>query len=143
MLGIKLFFVSFSYLIINHKIMKNSKLFIFGLALAAVLMISCSKGINKLINSWKITAVEPKIPMSDSLKTVILTDGTLTFTKDGHVTGYLTREITNGTYALTKGGKSLVIKDEVGTPYPCESTITSDQLILDSKEVKLTLKKIE
>jgi hypothetical protein len=122
--------------------MKKSKLFIFGIAMIAVLMISCSKGRNALINSWKITAVEPKMPLSDSLKTVILSDGNLTFTKDGHVTGFLTREITNGTYALTNGGKSLVIKDEVGTPYPCESTISSDELILDSKEMKVTLKKI-
>ncbi|MFH6991372.1 hypothetical protein [Flavobacterium sp. FlaQc-48] len=122
--------------------MKKSKLFIFGIAMAAIVMVSCSKGRNTLINSWKITAVEAKTPLSDSLKSAILSDGTLTFTKDGHVTGFLTREITNGTYALTKGGKSLVIKDEVGTPYPCESTITSDQLILDSKEMKITLKKI-
>lgn len=122
--------------------MKKSKLFIFAIALATVFMISCSKGRNTLIDSWKITKVEPKIPISDSLKAVILTDGTLTFTKDGHVTGFLTREITDGTYALTKGGKSLVIKDETGTPYPCESTISSDELILDSKEMKITLKKI-
>ncbi|MEG1024962.1 MAG: hypothetical protein RSD71_13730 [Flavobacterium sp.] len=122
--------------------MKKSKLFIFGIALAAVLIISCAKGRNKLVNSWKITAVEAKMPLSDSLKAVILSYGTLTFTEDGHVTGFLTREITNGTYALTKGGKSLVIKDEVGTPYPCESTITTDELVLDTKEMKLTLKKI-
>ncbi|OIV40779.1 hypothetical protein [Flavobacterium johnsoniae] len=122
--------------------MKKSKLFIFGIAMAAVLLISCSKGRSKLVNSWKITAVEAKMPLSDSLKSVILSDGTLTFTNDGHVTGFLTSEITNGTYALTKGGKSLVIKDEVGTPYPCESTITDDELILDSKEMKITLKKI-
>lgn len=121
--------------------MKKSKLFIFVIAMVAVLMISC-RGRNKLINSWKITKVEAKMPISDSLKAVILADGTLTFTEDGHVTGFLTREITNGSYALTKGGKSLVIKDEVGTPYPCESTITSDELILDTKEMKLTLKKI-
>ncbi|OXE98679.1 hypothetical protein BC749_10757 [Flavobacterium araucananum] len=122
--------------------MKKSKLFIFGIALLAVLMVSCHKGRNTLVNSWKITTVEPKIPISDSLKNVILTQGQLTFTKDGHVTGYLQREITDGTFALTKGGKSLVIKDETGTPYPCESTITEDQLILDSKEMKITLKKI-
>lgn len=122
--------------------MKNSKLFIFGIALLTVLMVSCHKGRNTLVNSWKITAVEPKMPLSDSLKNVILTQGTLTFTKDGHVTGYLTQEINNGTYALTKGGKNLVIKDETGTPYPCESTITKDQLILDSKEMKITLSKI-
>ena len=122
--------------------MKKSKLFIFGIVLLAVLMVSCHKGRNKLVNSWKITAVEPKMPLSDSLKNVILTQGQLTFTEDGHVTGYLQREITDGTFALTKGGKSLVIKDETGTPYPCESTITDEELILDRKEMKITLKKI-
>jgi heat shock protein HslJ len=122
--------------------MKKSKLFILGIALLTVFMISCHNKRNKLVNSWKITAVEPKMPLSDSAKTAILTNGTLTFTEDGHVTGYLQREITDGTYALTKKGKSLVIKDETGTPFPCESTITDDQLILDSKEMKLTLKKI-
>ena len=122
--------------------MKKSKLLIFGIALLAVLMVSCHKGRNKLVNSWKITAVDPKMPISDSIKNIILTQGQLTFTEDGHVTGYLQREITDGTFVLTKGGKSLVIKDETGTPYPCESTITDDELILDSKEMKITLKKI-
>lgn len=122
--------------------MEKSKLSILGIVLLTVLMISCHKGRNKLVNSWKITAVEAKMPLSDSAKSVILSQGTLTFTEDGHVTGYLQSEITNGTYALTKGGKSLVIKDETGTPYPCESTITDDKLILDSKEMKLTLTKI-
>ncbi|WP_456312129.1 hypothetical protein [Pseudomonas shirazensis] len=120
--------------------MKKSKLFIFGIAFLFVLA-SCQKR-GKLVNSWKITAVEAKIPISDSVKNAILTNGNLTFTQDGHVTGYLQREITDGTFALTKGGKSLVIKDETGTPYPCESTITDDVLILDSKEMKVTLKKI-
>ncbi|CAA9201976.1 hypothetical protein ACHRVW_09885 [Flavobacterium collinsii] len=122
--------------------MKKSKLLIFGIALLTVLMVSCHKSRNKLVNSWKITAVDPKTPLSDSLKNVIITQGTLTFTEDGHVTGFLTQEINDGTYALTKGGKNLVIKDETGTPYPCESTITEEQLILDSKEMKITLKKI-
>ena len=122
--------------------MKKSKLFILGIALLTLFMISCHNKRNKLVNSWKITAVEPKMQLSDSAKTAILTNGMLTFTEDGHVTGYLQGEITDGTYALTKKGKSLVIKDETGTPYPCESTITNDQLILDSKEMKLTFKKI-
>ncbi|MGO4771126.1 hypothetical protein ACEN2I_05650 [Flavobacterium sp. W22_SRS_FK3] len=122
--------------------MKKSNLFIYGIVLLAVLIVSCHNGRNKLVNSWKITAVEAKMPLSDSAKSAILDNGMLTFTKDGHVTGYLQREITDGTYALTKGGKSLVIKDETGTPYPCESTITDDKLILDSKEMKITLDKI-
>lgn len=126
----------------NHKIMKKSKLFIFGIAFLTIIMISCHKGRNKLINSWKITAVEAKVLLSDSVKNEILKNGTLTFTEDGHVTGYLQGEITDGTYILTKGGKSLVIKDETGTPYPSESTITDDKLILDSKEMKITLDKI-
>ena len=122
--------------------MKKSNLFICGIVLLAVLMVSCHKGRNKLINSWKITAVEPKLPLSDSAKTAILTNGKLTFTEDGHVAGFLQSEITDGTYVLTKGGKSLVIKDETGTPYPCESTITKDKLILENKEMKITLDKI-
>ena len=122
--------------------MKKSKLFILGITLLTVFMISCHNKRDKLVNSWKITAVEPKMPLSDSAKTAILTNGMLTFTEDGHVTGYLQREITDGTYALTKKGTSLVIKDETGTPYPCESTITDEQLILDSREMKITLKKI-
>ncbi|CAD0000739.1 hypothetical protein [Flavobacterium salmonis] len=122
--------------------MKKSNLFIYVIVLLAVLMVSCHKGRNKLVNSWKITNVEAKLPLSDSLKNEILTKGTLTFTEDGHVTGYLQSEITDGTFVLSKGGKSLVIKDETGTPYPCESTITSDKLILESKEMKITLDRI-
>lgn len=123
--------------------MKKSKLFILGIALLTLFMISCHSKRNKLVNSWKITAVETnKVALSDSAKHVILTSGNLTFTEDGHVTGFLLQPITNGTYALTKGGKSLVIKDETGTPFPSESTITDDELVLKLKEVKITLKKI-
>jgi len=137
------FFVTFSCLTFNHKIMKNSKLFTLVIAIAVVvLIVSCHMKRDKLVNSWKVTAVEPKETVSDSTKNAILTNGMLTFTEDGHVTGYLLREITDGTYALTQKGKKLVIKDEVGTPYECESTITDDQLILDTKEAKLTFSKI-
>ncbi|MCV9928723.1 hypothetical protein OIU83_13720 [Flavobacterium sp. LS1R49] len=121
--------------------MRKSTLFIFGLALLSVLMISCHKGRNKLINSWKVTNVEATgKPLSDSLKNVILTKGNLTFTKDGKVTGYLDVDF-KGTFALSKGGKDLVLKDEVGTPYSYASTIENDKLILDGKEIKLTFDK--
>lgn len=136
------FFVTFSCLTFNPIIMRNSKLFTLVIAIAVVLMVSCHSKRDKLVNSWKVSAVEPKIEMNDSTKNAILTNGTLTFTEDGHVTGYLLREITDGTYALTNKGTSLVIKDEVGTPYPCVSTITEDKLILDAKEAKITLDKI-
>ncbi|BDU26448.1 hypothetical protein FLGSB24_31920 [Flavobacterium sp. GSB-24] len=136
------FFVTFSCLTFNLIIMKNSKLFTLVITIAVVLMVSCHSKRNKLVNSWKVSAVEAKIPMTDSAKNVILTNGELTFTEDGHVTGFLLREITDGTYALTKKGTSLVIKDEVGTPYPCVSTITDDKLILEAKEAKLTFNKI-
>ncbi|KAF2080904.1 hypothetical protein DMA14_12095 [Flavobacterium sharifuzzamanii] len=135
------FFVTFSCLTFNHKIMKNSKLFTLVIAIAVVI-VSCHLKRDKLVNSWKVTAVEPKESVSDSTKNAILANGMLTFTEDGHVTGYLLREITDGTYALTQKGKKLVIKDEVGTPYECVSTITDDQLILDTKEAKLTFSKI-
>lgn len=121
--------------------MKKIKLFVFGVTSLAMLLISCGQKRNELVDTWKITNVEAKTPHSDSIKNDILTNGTLTFTKDGHVTGFLENEINDGTYALTKQGKSLVIKDETGTPYAYESTITDNQLVLDSKEIKFTLNK--
>lgn len=121
--------------------MKKSKLFIFGVLLSAVLIMSCNNKRNDLVDSWKITAVEAKTPHVDSVKNDILANGNLTFTKDGHVTGHIETDINDGTYALTKKGKSLVIKDETGTPFPFESTITDDQIILDSEEMKITLTK--
>lgn len=119
--------------------MKKSKLFIFGVLLSAIVFVSCSQKRNDLVNSWKVTEIEAKTPHMDSVKNDILTNGNLTFTKDGHVSGTLETDINNGTYALTKKGTNLVIKDETGTPYPFESTITDDKLVLDSKEMKLTL----
>lgn len=121
--------------------MKKSKLFIFGILLSAVLTISCNNKRNDLVDSWKITDVQAKTPHVDSVKNDILANGNLTFTKDGHVTGHIETDINDGTYALTKQGKNLVIKDETGTPFPFESTITDDQIILDNKEMKLTLTK--
>lgn len=119
--------------------MKKSKLFIFGVLLSAIVLVSCSQKRNDLVNSWKVTEIEAKTPHIDSVKNDILTNGNLTFTKDGHVSGTLETDINDGTYALTKKGTNLVIKDETGTPYPFESTITDDKLVLDSKEMKLTL----
>ena len=118
--------------------MKKSKLFIFGVLLSAIVLVSCSQKRNDLVNSWKVTEIEAKTPHMDSVKNDILTNGNLTFTKDGHVSGTLETDINDGTYALTKKGTNLVIKDETGTPYPFESTITDDKLVLDSKEMKLT-----
>lgn len=119
--------------------MKKSQLLLFGTVLLTTLIISCNQKRNNLVNTWKITEVEAKTPHVDSVKGDILSNGTLTFTKDGHVNGYIETEINDGTYALTKKGKNLVIKDENGTPYPFESTITDDKVILDSEDMKITL----
>lgn len=121
--------------------MKKSNLLFFGVLLSAVLIVSCNNKRNDLVSTWKITELETKTPHLDSVKSEILANGNLTFTKDGHVSGQLETEINNGTYALTKKGTNLVIKDETGTPYPFETTITEDKLILDSKEMKITLTK--
>ncbi|MGA9638077.1 hypothetical protein [Flavobacterium sp.] len=121
--------------------MKKSKLFLFGVVLLTVFMVSCGKKRNKLVDSWKITEVEAKTPLSDSVKNDILTNGVLTFTHDGHVNGHLERDFTDGIYTLTKKGKNLTIKDETGTPFLYESTIQSDKLILENEEMKITLVK--
>jgi|TARA_R110002033_G_scaffold29901_1_gene66615 hypothetical protein len=121
--------------------MKKPNLLFFGVLLITLLMVSCNNKRNDLVNTWKITDLEAKTPHLDSVKNEILANGNLTFTKDGHVTGLLETEINDGTYALTQKGTNLVIKDETGTPYPFESTITEDKLILDSKEMKITFTK--
>lgn len=118
--------------------MKKSIFFTYGIALVVLLLAACNKKRNDLVDSWKITEIEAKKPISDSVKNEILAKGTLTFTKDGRVSGFLESEIDEGSYALTKKGKNLVIKDETGTPYPFECNITDDQLILDSKDMKIT-----
>lgn len=120
--------------------MKKTNLLILGFALFSLLFISCTKDRNKLISSWKVSNVESKKTLSDSMKSVILSKGNLTFSKDGKVTGFLDAEL-NGTYALNEGGKNLTIKDETGTPYPFSSTIEKEQLILDGEHMILTLDK--
>ncbi|HTG67465.1 MAG TPA: hypothetical protein VL859_13910 [Flavobacterium sp.] len=120
--------------------MKKSVFLTYGIALA-ILLIACNNKRNDLVDSWKVTGVEAKKPLSDSAKNEILAKGTLTFTKDGHVNGFLESDIDKGSYALTKKGKNLVIKDQTGTPYPFECKITDDQLILDSEDMKITLVK--
>jgi len=122
--------------------MRKSSLFIFGIILLSILIVSCHKGRNKLVGSWKTTAVEAKKPLTDSIKNEILAKGNLSFTEDGHVTGFLEDVITEGTFVLSNGGKTLVIEDKTGTPYPCESTITDEELILNGEKMILTLKKI-
>ncbi|HJR99361.1 MAG TPA: hypothetical protein VJ780_00385 [Flavobacterium sp.] len=114
---------------------------IYGILVLVVLMVACSNKRNDLVDSWKVTKVEAKKPISDSEKNEILANGNLTFTKDGHVNGVLERDINDGTYALTKKGKNLVIKDETGTPHPFECEITDEQLILDGEDMKITLVK--
>jgi hypothetical protein len=121
--------------------MSKFKLFFICIALVSLVMISCHKERNKLINSWKITAVEAKTPISDSIKNEFLSKGELTFTELGSVTGFLGRDLEQGSYILTNKGKNLVIKDETGTPYPFESVITDDQLILEGPQLKLTFEK--
>ncbi|WP_418263967.1 hypothetical protein [Flavobacterium faecale] len=121
--------------------MKKSILFLFGVVLLTVLMVSCNKKRKKLVDSWKVTEVVAKVPVSDSIKDDILARGVLTFTDDGYVSGHLERDFVDGLYILTKKGRSLTIKDETGTPFTYESIIESDKMILEDEEFKITLLK--
>lgn len=117
--------------------MKKSKLFIVGFALLGVLLVSCNKTQGMLAKSWKVTNVEAKGTISDSIKNVILSTGNLSFTKDGKVSGNLLGAV-SGTYELSKDGKTLTIKDASGTPESYVSAIEEGKLVMDGKEVKLT-----
>lgn len=123
--------------------MKKAFLSTFCLALLSIVFLSFNKHRDNLVGNWKVIKVEPKISISETTKNEMIAHGSLTFTEDGHLTGYLLQEIHNGTFALTKKGKKLVIKEDTRTPYPCESTITEDKLVLDNEKVKITLVKIK
>lgn len=119
--------------------MNKSKLYLFGITLLTVLLFSCNNKRKSLVDSWKITAVEAKVPMTDSVKNDILDKGILTFTDNGHVNGHLERDFADGIYSLTKKGKFLTIKDETGTPFSFESTIEDDKVILEDDRMIITL----
>jgi NAD/NADP transhydrogenase alpha subunit len=81
--------------------MKKSKLLIVGFTLLGVLLVSCNKTKGMLVKSWKVTNVEAKGTISDSIKNVIMSTGNLSFTKDGKVSGNLLG-VVSGTYDLSK-----------------------------------------
>ncbi|OMQ08949.1 lipocalin family protein [[Flexibacter] sp. ATCC 35103] len=122
--------------------MKKPFLYTFSLALLSLMFLSFNKNRDNLVGSWKITKVEPKTAVSQTAKNDILSHGSLTFTDDGFVRGRILQDINNGTFALTKKGKSLVIKEDTGTPYNCQSIINEDELVLDTKQMTVTLTKI-
>ena len=122
--------------------MKKAFLSTIGIALLSIVFLSFNKNRDNLVGNWKVIKAEPKISISQTAVNDMTAHGTLTFTEDGYVMGYLFNEINKGTFALTKKGKKLVVKEDVGTPYPCKSTISEDQLILENKQIKITLEKI-
>lgn len=121
--------------------MKKFKTLLFGLALVSVLMISCNKKRNKLENSWRVTEVVAKAPMTDSIKNDILAKGVLTFSDKGKVDGHLERDFVDGIYQLQDKGKSVTIKDATGTPFTFVSTIEEDQLVLENDDIKFVFAK--
>jgi hypothetical protein len=120
--------------------MKKAKLFIAAFSLLGVLLVSCNKTEGMLNNSWKVSNVEAKGTLSDSIKNIIISTGNLTFTKDGKVTGNLLGPV-SGTYELAKDGKTLTIVDATGKPESYSSVIEENRLILDGAEVELTFSK--
>ncbi|AWG20225.1 hypothetical protein FFWV33_01125 [Flavobacterium faecale] len=116
--------------------MKNVKLLLFGLALFSLMLTSCNKKRNKLEQSWKVTEVVDKVPLSDSIKKDILEKGNLTFADKGIVNGHLERDFIDGVYHLKDKGKTVTIKDETGTPFTFTSTIDEDQLVLENDDIK-------
>lgn len=122
--------------------MKKAFLCTFAITFLSIALLSFNKNRENLVGNWKVIKAESKISISQRALNDMIAHGSLTFTDDGFVMGYLFNEINKGTFALTKNGKNLVIKEDVGTPYQCESTITEDQLIVENKQIKITLEKI-
>ena len=120
--------------------MKKSKLLIVGFALLGEVLVSCNKTQGMLVKSWKVTNVEAKGTISDSIKNVIMATGNLSFTKDGKVSGNLLGPV-SGRYELGKDGKTLTIVDATGKPESYSTIIEENKLVLDGTEAKLTFAK--
>ena len=121
--------------------MKKAKSFIVAFALLGALIISCNKKQSMLTNSWKVTNMEAKGTIADSIKNAIVSTGNLTFTKEGKVSGNLLGPV-SGTYELSEDEKILTILDASGKPESYSFMLEENKLVLDGMEAKLTFIKI-
>jgi len=88
--------------------MKNFKKFMLMLLVTSGILASCGKKDgDKLVKTWRVTDIETQTDLPDSVKTAMMADAKMVFTKDGHYTTAGGIGADEGTYTLDKEGKVL------------------------------------
>ena len=94
------------------KILKKS---FAGCCLLALILTSCGKNhVKQLARTWQVSNIETTIALPDSVKTKMISDSQLVFTKDGRYSSSGEIGVDKGTYNLDKDGKFLTTISEVG-----------------------------
>ena len=124
--------------------MKKFKFIILSLSL--FILASCGKNATKnLAQTWTVTNIETTTELPDSVKTQMLSNSEMAFTKDGHYTANGGIGADQGTYTLDKDGKNLSTISEAGksnSVYVIE-TLSNDKMVLKNNgtTVSCTAKK--
>lgn len=115
--------------------MKKITISSLAVLLTCVLLISCSGNHSKQIaKTWMVTNIETTTDIQDSVKTSMLQNSQMVFTKDGSYTTAGGIGADQGTFTIDKDGKNLSTISNAGkgnSVYSIEK-LSDDQLVLSN-----------
>lgn len=114
--------------------MKKIRNLALGVCLLGFIITSCGNKTEKLVKTWQVTDIETSPKLADSVKTKMLNNSIMVFTKDGHYNTNGGIGVDQGTYTLDKDGKNLSTISEAGkdnSVYVIEK-LSDDKLVLNN-----------
>jgi hypothetical protein len=109
--------------------------------LLGFIIASCGKNENdQLARTWQVSDIETTVKLPDSVKTKMLNNSVMVFTKDGHYNTNGGIGVDQGTYTLDKDGKNLSTISEAGkdnSVYVIEK-LSDEKLILNNNGSTVT-----
>ncbi|MDB5120626.1 MAG: Lipocalin-like protein [Sphingobacteriales bacterium] len=120
--------------------MKKLKNTAIAICLLGFMITSCGKNeTEQLAKTWQVSDIETSVKLADSVKTKMLNNSVMVFTKDGHYNTNGGIGVDQGTY-LDKDGKNLSTISEAGkdnSVYVIEK-LSDDKLVLNNNGNTLT-----
>ncbi|HXH99283.1 MAG TPA: hypothetical protein VNI52_03365 [Sphingobacteriaceae bacterium] len=121
--------------------MKKLKLSCISACLVLFMVASCGKDHSKQIaRTWTVSDIEASTTLQDSVKTKMLSNSQMVFTKDGQYTANGGIGTDQGSYTLDKDGKSLSTMSDAGKGnqvYTIDK-LTDDKLVLKNSGNTIT-----
>lgn len=120
--------------------MKKLKNTAFTFCLLGFIISACGNKTEKLVKTWQVSDIETSAKLADSVKTKMLNNSVMVFTKDGHYNTNGGIGVDQGTYTLDKDGKNLSTISEAGkdnSVYVIEK-LSDDKLVLNNNGNKVT-----